>query len=208
MAFHEKIKKIQKHLVEQGVDGWLLYDNHGSNRFVRQVLALSPHQVLTRRFFYWIPREGEPQKIVHRIEAESLDLMPGQKHLYLSWLELAQTLKKVLKNTKKILMEYSLRGAIPSISVVDAGTFEMIRQLVVEVLSSADLLQCVTSVLDDNQMRSHLEAAHVLQTTIARTWDLIADRIKKERRITEYEVQKFILNELIAHNCLTEEGPC
>jgi Xaa-Pro dipeptidase len=206
MDFQKKIKEIQQCLVEQKVDGWLLYDNHGSNRFIPQLLAISPHQVLTRRFFYWIPKVGEPQKILPRIEAESLDQMPGTKHLYLSWLELEQEIKKVLKNAKRILMEYSPRGANPHVSLVDAGTLELIEELGVEVLTSADVLQRFTSVLDEKQIALHLEAASVVEATVARAWDFIAETIRHKRDLTEYDVQQFILNEFKARNCVSEAG--
>ena len=207
MDLREKIEKIQERLFEQGVDGWLLYDNHGSNRFVRELLGIPPHLVLTRRFFYWIPKEGEPQKILHQIEAESLDILPGKKHLYLSWLELEEVIKKVLSNVKRLVMEYSPRNANPYVSVVDAGTIEVIREMGIEVLSSADLLQHFTSVLDERQIGTHLEAASVLQTAVYRVWDLISDRLRQQQRITEYDVQKFILSEFTAQNCITEDGP-
>lgn len=203
----KKIEQIQSHLIEQGVDGWLLYDNHGSNRFVRELLEIPPYHVITRRFFYWIPKEGKPQKILHGIESESLNGLPGEKHLYLSWVELEGVLQNVLHNAKTILMEYSPRNANPNISVVDAGTLEVIRSFKIEVLSSADLLQYYTSVLDEKQIASHLEAAEVLETTFSRAWDLISDALRHEKRITEYDVQKFILSEFTAQNCITEEGP-
>ncbi|MCC5832498.1 MAG: M24 family metallopeptidase [Chlamydiales bacterium] len=203
----KKIEQIQGRLSEQGVDGWLLYDNHGSNRFARQLLGISPHLVITRRFFYWIPKEGEPTKILHRIESESLEMLPGERRLYLSWTELEGVLKKVLGKAKQIVMEYSPRNANPNISVVDAGTLEVIKSMGIEVSSSADLLQHYTSILDEKQIASHLEAASVLETTFSRAWDLIADSLREEKRITEYDVQKFILSEFTAQNCITEDGP-
>lgn len=207
MELDQKIEAIQELLTRQKVDGWLLYDNHGSNRFARQLLEVAPHKVLTRRFFYWIPREGIPHKIVHRIEAENLEDTPGKTHLYLSWKELKHSLKEVLKGAKSVLMEYSPGGANPYISVVDAGTLEMVRENGVEVLSSADLLQQFTSVLSEEQIATHLVAADVLQTTLIRAWDLIADRLRKDQQVTEYDVQQFMLSEFAAENCITDEGP-
>jgi len=208
MDIREKIEQIQEYLNKQKVDGWLLYDNHGSNRFVKELLGIPPHLVLTRRFFYWIPKKGEPQKILHQIEADSLDALPGQKHLYLSWLELETILKSiVLAKAKSIVMEYSPRNANPNVSVVDAGTIEVIRGFGVEVLSSADLLQQFTSVLDEQQIESHYEAAKVLQNAVAQVWDLISVRLRRDQKITEYEVQKYILSEFTAQKCITEDGP-
>ncbi len=207
MEFEEKIDRIQARLQEQEVDGWLIYDNHGSNRFAHELLSIPPYQVITRRFFYWIPKDGMPQKILHTIEAESLDALPGKKHLYLSWIELEAVLTKVLGDAKSIVMEYSPRNANPNVAVVDAGTIEFIRGLGIEVQSSADLLQHFTSVLNEAQIASHLEASAVLQTTLTRVWDLIADRLRAEKKITERDVQKFILSEFTAQNCITEDGP-
>ncbi len=207
MALETKIRAIQQILVRQKVDGWLLYDNHGSNRFARQILEISPHAVLTRRFFYWIPKEGTPQSLVHRIEAESLAETPGTTHLYLSWHELKNALKEILRGSEQIMMEYSPAGANPYVSVVDAGTLEMVRETGVEVLSSADLLQQFTSILSEEQIATHLAAAAVLETTVQRAWEWIADHLKNERTVTEYDVQQFMLHEFRKENCMTQEGP-
>jgi Xaa-Pro aminopeptidase len=103
-------------------------------------------------------------------------------------------------------MEYSPRGSNPLISIVDAGTFEIVSEHVA-VQSSADLLQRFTSVLDERQITSHLEAAQIVQKTVARAWDQITESLRKEKCITEYDVQNFILSEFAAQKCVAEEGP-
>ncbi len=207
MAWDSKIADIQRLLAEQKVDGWLLYDYHGSNRFARQILSIPAHQVLTRPFFYWIPREGTPHKIVHHIEADSLSHLPGTTLLYLSRTELEKKLSELLSGVKSLLMEYSPRALNPNTSVVDAGSVEMVREMGVEVRSSADLLQQFTSVLTEEQIQTHLEAARVLIATVAKAWDLIVECLRHDQIITEYEVQQWILSEFAAQKCLTEEGP-
>ncbi len=202
-----KIEEIQKRLRKYGLDGWLLFDYHGSNRFAHDLLAIPPNTVLTRRFLYWIPARGEPEKVLHTIEADSLDYLPGKKHLYLSWSELEAVIVTMLKKAKTIAMEYSPRNNNPNVSVVDGGTIEVVRDAGVEVVSSADLLQHFTSVLDEKQIESHLAAAEVLSKTARRAWDLIADQLRAGKSISEYDVQQFILSEFIANECVTDEGP-
>lgn len=202
-----KINQIQKQLTEQKLDGWLLFDHHGSNKFVRELLNIGPETLLTRRFFYWIPKSGEPLKILHRIEGDSLEFLPGKKELYLSWNDLEQVLGRLLKENKRIAMEYSPRGANPYVSVVDAGIVELVRELGAVVVSSAELLQRFTSVLDEKQIESHLTAADVLIKTADRAWEFIASHLKQGKTITEYDVQQFICREFQAANCVTEGLP-
>lgn len=202
-----EISEIQHHLREHGLDGWLLFDNHGSNRFFRQLLSIPNHLVITRRLFYWIPKEGMPTLIVHRIEAENVQYLPGHREFYLSWEELKLALKKTLKTPSKIAMEYSKGGANPYISTVDGGTLDMVREVGCEIASSDDLLQHFTSVLDERQIETHLEAAQVVEIAVTNAWELIAKRIREGKAITEYEVQKFILSEFAAQDCIAEDGP-
>lgn len=207
MNFQETLSHIQHQLKKYKLDGWLIYDFHGSNKFAHELLGISPQAMLTRRFFYWIPQKGEPEKILHRIEAESLEAVPGKKHLYLSWIELEERLAKVLKGAKVVAMEYSPRNNNPYVSVVDAGTIEIVRDLGIEVVSSANLLQHFTSVLDEEQIYLHLEAAQVVKQTSDRAWDLISDRLRAGKKVNEYDVQQFILSEFLANDCITEDGP-
>ena len=61
------LSKVQELLLKQKVDGWLLFDFRGSNELALNILDIGPHAHLTRRFFYFIPAIGDPQKIVNGI---------------------------------------------------------------------------------------------------------------------------------------------
>src|SRR5580692_8074018 len=99
---------VQKSLFEFGLDGWLLYDFRGSNVLARRVLGL-PEKTGTRRFFYFIPVKGEPRKLVHRIESGALDELPGDKTVYLPWQELEAGVADLVKDRRRVAMEYSPR---------------------------------------------------------------------------------------------------
>lgn len=207
MENKEKILKIQKKLVEYELDGWLFFDNHGSNHFFLELFDLS-YLHLTRRFFYWIPKNGVPVKIVHQIEMMQMQNIPGESKTYLSFEGLRELLKQLLHSVKKIAMEYSHLNKNPYVSIVDAGTLELVKESNIEIVSSSDLLQHFTSVLTDSQIALHFEAADIIEKTVKKTWNLISDRLRAGRSITEFEVQKFILSEFLAHDCITEDGPC
>ncbi|MCK4774085.1 MAG: aminopeptidase P family protein, partial [Candidatus Krumholzibacteria bacterium] len=82
------LNKIQGALKEFGFDGWLFFDFHGANVLARRILDFEPTSLVTRRFYYMVPAEGEPTKLVHRIESGTLDHLPGDKRIYLKWEEL------------------------------------------------------------------------------------------------------------------------
>lgn len=201
------IEAIQGKLHDYGIDGWLIYDHQGANRFALQLLNLPAKSMTTRRIFYFIPASGEPTKIVHKIEAHSLDHMPGQTLLYTSWVDLEKVLFQALQGHHVIAMEYSPKNANPAVSVVDGGTLELVASLQKKMVSSDNLLQHFTSVLTEWQIQSHKAAAGILDQIICTVWDMIARRLKQNKKITDYDVQQFILSEFTANNCITEQGP-
>src|SRR5947209_758758 len=120
---------IQDALREQQMDGWLFYDHHYRDLLAYRILGLGEGLHVTRRWFYFIPATGEPKKLVHRIEAGRLDGLPGSKAVYSSWQELEAQVSALTAGATKVAMQYSPRNAIMYVSMVDAGTVEMLRGL-------------------------------------------------------------------------------
>lgn len=207
MNFSTRLTQAQDFMCRLGIDGWLLYDFRKVNDLACRFLDVPCHVLMTRRFFYWIPQKGVPVKFVHRIESGVLDHLPGDKKVFSAWEELESGLEELLKNSKKVAMEYSPRNAIPYVSKVDAGTVDLVRSFGIEVVSSADLLQVYTSEWDEEQLRFHLEAAEVLDSAVYQAWQLIANSLGSKIPITEYDVQQFILREFERHNCMCEAPP-
>src|SRR5262245_13693748 len=118
---------IQAALRDFQLDGWLLYDFRGLNVLARRVVKLPADAHATRRWFYFIPAQGEPRKLVHRIEQHVLDGVPGEATVYLRWQELEAGVAELLKGQRKVAMEYVPRNANPYVSRVDAGTIELVR---------------------------------------------------------------------------------
>lgn len=207
MVFGEKLGAIQKRLEHNHLDGWLFYDFRHSNDIACEFLEIPPEVLLTRRFFYWIPKTGEPVKLVSQVEPHVLQHLPGSTRTYRSWQEFNSVVAEFLKGATRIVMEYSPKNELPYISKVDAGTMEMVRETGVEVLSSANLLQSFTSLWDAAKLEMHLAAADVLDKTAAKTWHYIANQLSRGERITDYDVQQFMLHELTQNNCISESPP-
>ncbi len=138
---------IQAALREQGMDAWLFYDHHHRDPIAYRILGLPESALVTRRWYYLIPAEGEPRKLVHRIEAGRLDSLPGAKGVYSSWQELEWGMAALVAPYQRIAMQYSPRNAIMYVSLVDAGTMEVLRGLRKTIVSSADLVSRFEAVL-------------------------------------------------------------
>ena len=82
------LTEIQAALRDGGQECWLFYDHHHRDPIAYRVLGLPPNMLVTRRWFYLIPAQGEPVKLVHRIESHHLDSLPGSKMEYSAWQEL------------------------------------------------------------------------------------------------------------------------
>ena len=134
-----RVSRIQEAIRSQpGLDGWLFYDFRHLDPIAYRILLLDDSLHVTRRWYYWIPAEGIPVKLQHRIEPHVLDGLPGEVRSYVSWRELQQALSVILQSAKRVAMQYSPMNAIPYLSRVDGGTIDQIRSLQVEVVTSAD----------------------------------------------------------------------
>ncbi len=207
MDLLKKIEGVKKHLAEEKIDGWLIYDFQGMNPLARDFLEISSDAHITRRYFYWIPKEGSPIKIVPFIESHILDHLPGEKKVFLEWEVLHAALKEVLQGKKVVAMEYSSKCALPYVSKVDAGTIDLVRECGVEVVSSASFLQHYSCVWDDFMLKSHELAAKVLEDAVDATWSHIAACLKENISITEYEVSQFILGQIHKAGCIMDGEP-
>jgi Xaa-Pro aminopeptidase len=198
---------IQKTLADLGIDAWLLYDFRGSNPIARSVIGFDERQIGTRRWFYLIPRTGEPVCILHVIEPHALKGAPGRTVLYRSWKELESLLRERLAGLSRVAMEYSPGAAIPYVARVDAGTIEMVRAAGPEVVSSADLVQYFEARWTPEQKALHDRAALGCLAAKDAGFALIRERLAHGRAVTESEVQALISRRFEEHGLATDH-PC
>jgi Xaa-Pro aminopeptidase len=182
------IPAVQKTLAIDGVDGWLLYDFHGSNPIAVKLAGLTGKHT-TRRWYYFIPASGTPQKVVHAIEPFVLDALPGAKTTYAGRLELEQGVAEVLRGSKVIAMEFSPECAIPYLSRVDGGTVDFIRRIGMRIVSSGDLVQRFEAAWDAAQIATHQVASEKLYAIKDRAFEYVGARLVAGEPLTEFEVQ-------------------
>jgi Xaa-Pro aminopeptidase len=200
------IKGIQKDLRAAKLDGWLFYDFRGRDPIAQHILQL-PTLMRTRRWFYFVPATGAPRKLVHKIESEALATLPGETLHYASQDELWKNVGKLVGRAKKVAMQYSPRNEIPYVSMVDAGTVELVRSVGAIVASSADLVQKYDACWSPQQLESHESAGVIIDRIVREAFQLAAKSVRESKTLTEYDLKSWILKEFDAAGLWTEEGP-
>lgn len=203
-----RVARIQQALREQpGLDGWLFYDFRHLDPIAYRVLLLDPSLHVTRRWYYWVPAQGMPVKVQHRIEPHVLEGLPGDLREYISWRDQQSALASLFQSATRVAMQYSPMNAIPYLSRVDAGTIDLVRSLGVEVVTSADLVQQFEAVWDDAQLASHQVAAEGLRAIVDEAFGFIGTSLAAGRRLTEYGLQQHILSRMQARGLVTSSPP-
>src|SRR2546425_501865 len=200
------IASIQADLRAAKLDGWLFYDFRGRDPIAQRILRL-PEAMRTRRWFYFVPANGNPRKLVHKIESGSLAALPGETRFYARQDELRKNLSKLLGRAKRVTMQYSPKNEIPYVARVDAGTIELVRSTGAKVVSSADLVQKHDAVWSPEQLESHLYAAKHVDRIVAEAFQLAARGIREGKPQTEHGLKEWILQQFAAAGLRTEEGP-
>src|SRR5260370_20608211 len=144
--------------------------------------------MLSSRLFYLIPAAGEPQKLVHKIESGHLDSLPGKKIPYAARQELFDGLKQMLSSHRDIAMQYSPNNAVFTISLVDAGTVELIRGLGKNVVSSGDLVAQFEATWSEEQIKTHFAARDAIDAITAAAFPEIGRQVRNGGT-TEHKIQ-------------------
>ena len=201
------LQRVQEALRAAKLDGWLFYDHHVRDPLAYRILGLDPHAHVTRRWWYFIPAQGEPRKLNHRIEAGKLDTLPGERTLYSTWQEMEQALETMLRGATRLAMQYSPRNAVMYVSMVDAGTVELLRGMGKEPVSSADLVSEFEAVLTARQVESHYIAQRKIDRILQDGWREMGARARGDRGTDEFAMVQWLQGELEREGLVWEHGP-
>jgi Xaa-Pro dipeptidase len=187
-----RIVEIQKLLAEQQIDGWLFYDFQRRNSIAYRTLGVKADLIATRRWYYFVPQRGNPQALVSALEPHNLESLPGERRIYRTWEERRDNLDAMLPHKGTIAMEYSPLGAIPYVSLVDAGTVDLVRSIGPTIVSSADLVQQALCQWSDKQWNDHIEASVRLIDIKDRAFAEIGTRLRANSPTTDFEIQQLM----------------
>jgi Xaa-Pro aminopeptidase len=202
------LASIQRTLAIDRIDGWLLYDFHGLNPIALKLTGLAgSNRMATRRWFYFIPATGTPKKVVHAIEPNVLDGIPGDILAYSGRRQFEQTVTDMLRGSKVLAMEYSAECGIPYLSRVDAGTVEFLRRIGMRVVSSGNLVQMFEARWDEAAIATHQAASERLYRIKDRAFEYIGAKLTAGDAVTEFQVQQMMMAWFRESGLVTDHSP-
>jgi Xaa-Pro aminopeptidase len=201
------LSDIQKALQLEKLDGWLFADFRQSNPIAYHILGLSQETFYSRRWFYFVPAQGEPVALVSAVEAHVLGSLPGKQLVFQTWQELAKHLEELLRPVRRVAMEYSPLNAIPYIARVDAGTVELVRASGVEVVSSANIAQRFLAQLSAEQISSHREAGQRLLVARDQLFEQVSADLRASQELDEYRVQQRFVELIREQGLILNDAP-
>ncbi|MFL5581415.1 MAG: M24 family metallopeptidase [Gemmatimonadaceae bacterium] len=202
----DSLPRLQGLLDEAGLDGWLLFDFHGTNPIAGGLLGLKG--MVTRRVFAWVPRDGSPVAVTHAIEQGPWAAWPAAwgREVYSSWRTLEETIARLVRG-KRVAMEYSPGDAVPYVDRVPAGVLELVRAAGAEVVSSGDVVSRFYAVWSDEQRASHERAAEVVAKVARDAMKIAGERAMSGAPLHEHELQRWILEQFERAGLEADHGP-
>lgn len=196
---------VQQFMAEQKIDGWLVYDFRGNNPILARLLP--GKRWTTRRAVLFIPATGQATLLVHGIDEHQFDGVSVAREKYLSWNDLHEWLKTKLSGMQRVAMEYAPGATLPVVSIVDAGTVELVRSFGVEVVSSANLIQVCVACFSGEALEAHKTASARVGRIKDDAFKLIAERLAGGKPVSEYDVQQSIVTAFKASGLEATESP-
>ena len=201
----QSLSAIQSFMRDERIAGWLGYDFRGSNPILAQLLP--GRRVTTRRAMLYIPARGTPELLAHGIDFSQFAHVDVPTTRYATWTDWRDWLAAKVALGARIAMEYAPGGGLPVVSIADAGTVELVRSFGAEVVSSADLIQVSIAVWSEAAEREHTLACTQVGQVKDDAFGLIRTRLAAGRRVTEHEVQQFMMGRFAELGLETPDAP-
>ncbi len=200
---------IQAFLREHQLDAWLVHDFRHSNALLARLLptknGLRRH--LTRRVALCIHATRAPVVLCSPLDANAFREETIEVREYPSWQGFHSELRCALDGCRRVAMEYAPGASLPVVSVVDAGTIELIRSFGIEVASSADVMQAAVAVWSDEAVAAHAKASALVNQIKDDAFALIRSAITAGGTIHEHAVVVFMREQFKAKGLEWPDGP-
>jgi Xaa-Pro dipeptidase len=199
------IEHASEAMLEENLGAWLFYNFHHRDPVSDRLLDISPEATNTRPWLFLLRRDGSAEKLVHVIEAEILDHLPGERRVYASRRQLESFLKGWAAGSAQVACHFC--PELPAISFLDHGTARLLEGCGFSLISASSLIQKLLGGLDRAGTDSHLRAANQLYDIVAQVWERLRKEMRGGRPVWEKTVQGWILGMFEESGLITDSAP-
>jgi len=197
------IAEIQKAIREEGLDGWLFCNFRCRDRLASEILCRPENLINTRFWFYAVPSSGEPLGLVHAIEPDHLEGLPGTIRSYSGREELLGLLAPLAEKR----WAAHISESISAVSFLDAGMYTVLSKAGLILVSAENMIQRLKGVLDQEGIASHERASAALYGIVEKAWDYAGFSYKNGTSIYEGELRQVMEDELTRLNLVRNHPP-
>ncbi|OJF77584.1 MAG: hypothetical protein BKP49_00965 [Treponema sp. CETP13] len=193
---------LKEESVRSNLDGWF-FSNFSHHDALTDSLLKLDNTISTRRWVYIIFTNKKPLKILHSIEPNVLNSLPGDAKYYYAIEKLEEYLKELNGLNFAVLSDcYNAE-----ISTMDGGFLKLLHDSGIKTTTAAPLIQRCKGILSTKGIQSHERAATLLYTIVQRTWDLVCKAYKKKEPLYEKTLESFIMQCFEEYNLVTDHPP-
>jgi Xaa-Pro aminopeptidase len=204
-----KIAEIQKAVREEGLDGWLFCNFRHRDRLADEILLRPASLTNSRYWFYAVPAAGEggtfqePLALVHAIEADHLEGLPGTVQTYVSRADLLQALAPL--SGKRWAVHVSEH--ISAVSFLEAGMYTSLAGAGLVLVSAEGLIQRLKGLLDAEGVASHERAAGALYGIVETVWDFVRSSYGGGKTVYEGDLRQIMEDEFVRLGLVRDHPP-
>ena len=198
---NNQLEPLQKAIQSEGLDGWFFCNFRHRDKLADEILDINPEATNTRFWFYAVPAHGDPIKIIHSVEPDALQTLPGSKIFYVS----RENLKEALKSLAGRLWAVNSSEELASISYLDAGMAEVLKGAGLHLVSAAGLIQRLCGLMDREGVVSHERAAVQLYEIVKTAWDLVQKAYKEGIPLYEGDIRNLMIEEMKNRHLLVSD---
>ncbi|MDR2901328.1 MAG: M24 family metallopeptidase [Treponema sp.] len=197
------LQQIQEAIRQERLDGWLFSDFKHRDPLSEDILSLPANLTNSRPWIYAVPARGEPLRIVHTIELDHLDTLPGKKTAYMSREDLFHAMISLAGKRWGVHLSEDL----PAISLLDAGTARLLEKAGIELVSAAGLVQRFKGLLSKDGIASHERAAEALYDIIGEVWNIAKSAYHFKTPLYENDLRQAMLDGMKKRELITDHPP-
>jgi Xaa-Pro aminopeptidase len=199
----ETIARIQKAIREEHLDGWLFCNFRHRDRLSDELLERPAELTNSRFWFYAVPASGPPYGLVHAVEADHLEGLPGTLQSYISREDLIRRLAPWGGKRWGVHVSENLCA----VSFLDAGTYAVLSKAGLVLVSAEALVQRFKGLLDEEGIASHERAAAELYGIVAAVWDFVRASYGSGKTIYEGDLRQIMEDEFVRRGLVRDHSP-